>query len=47
MQDFLQARKKVKTAKERVNLMLFEETIRQVSGAISVVTNSGQWVMQI
>ena len=46
-QDFLQASEKVKTAKERINLMLFEEVIRQVSGAISAVTNSGQWVMQI
>ena len=46
-QDFLQASEKVKTAKERVNLVLFEEVIRQVSGAISAVTNSSQWVMQI
>ena len=36
-QDFLQASEKVKTAKERVNLVLFEQVIRQVSGAISAV----------
>ena len=46
-QDFLQASEKVKTAKERDNLMLFEEVIRQVSGAISAATNSSQWGMQI
>jgi hypothetical protein len=46
-QDFLQASEKVKTVKERVNLKLFEEGVRQVSGAISAVTNSSQWVMQI
>ena len=39
-QDFLQASETVKTAKERANLVLFEEVIRQVSGAISAVTNS-------
>ena len=47
MQDFLQASEKMKTAKERINLMLFQDAIRQVSGAISAVTNSSQWVMQI
>jgi len=46
-QDFLQASEKVKTAKERVNLVLFEQVIRQVSGAISAATNSSQWGMQI
>jgi hypothetical protein len=45
-QDFLLASEKVTEAIEKAQQGLFEDAIRQVSGAISAVASSGQWAMQ-
>jgi len=46
-QDFLLAGEKVQVAIDRVQQGRFEEAIRLVSEAISVVAGSGQWAMQV